>query len=156
MAFPGEVATKSVHVPHLGGMSVAYHLAKPFDDSKITLVLINGFTGTATQFREQVDDAKLVEAVNLIVVEPIGHGNTRINSPTYTLWDSATAILQLLSALGIEKFVVLGTSMGGWVAARVALYAPERVSVYFVFLNHTCLRRRIGSWYHSGWIESRL
>jgi pimeloyl-ACP methyl ester carboxylesterase len=35
--------------------------------------------------------------------------------------------IQVMGALGIEKAFVLGTSQGGWMAARMALLAPEKV-----------------------------
>jgi len=36
--------------------------------------------------------------------------------------------LDLLDALGIEHTAVVGSSMGGWLAAELAVYAPERVT----------------------------
>ena len=35
--------------------------------------------------------------------------------------------LQVMETLGIDKFFALGTSQGGWVVARMALLAPEKV-----------------------------
>lgn len=35
--------------------------------------------------------------------------------------------LQVLDALGIDKAYALGTSQGGWIVARMAILAPERV-----------------------------
>ena len=42
--------------------------------------------------------------------------------------DLAFHTLDLLDALGIERTAVVGSSLGGWVAAEVAVYAPDRVS----------------------------
>ncbi len=67
---------------------------------------------------------KLNEAANLIAIEPYGHGETRATYEHFTYWDSAVANLQLLEALGISQAFVLGTSQGGWVAARMAMLAP--------------------------------
>lgn len=36
--------------------------------------------------------------------------------------------LDLLDALGIERVAVVGSSMGGWLAAEIAVYAPERIT----------------------------
>lgn len=127
MSYPGFVPTKTVRVAHLGGTSVAYHLAKPLKGSKPTLVLIHGLCSNVTQFRAQLDDALLNETTNVLLLDALGHGNTRTKSPSYTLWDSATAFLQAFDALGVKDAIVVGTSMGGWIATRMALYAPERV-----------------------------
>jgi pimeloyl-ACP methyl ester carboxylesterase len=35
--------------------------------------------------------------------------------------------LRLLDALGIEKAVVVGASLGGWIAAELAVHSPQRV-----------------------------
>ncbi|RFU31829.1 hypothetical protein B7463_g4515, partial [Scytalidium lignicola] len=46
---------------------------------------------------------------------------------TFTYWDTALMSLQLLEALGIEQAFASGTSQGGWIAARMALLAPQRI-----------------------------
>lgn len=42
--------------------------------------------------------------------------------------DLAGVHLRLLDALAIDRFVLVGCSFGGWVAAELALLAPDRVS----------------------------
>jgi len=106
---------------------VGYHLVNPLKGSKPTVVLISGFMGTATAWRPQIDDKVLNEAVNLLILEPLGNGSTKTNSPVYTLWDSAYAFIQVFDALGVKRAMVFGTSLGGWIATRMALYAPERI-----------------------------
>jgi pimeloyl-ACP methyl ester carboxylesterase len=121
--------TQTLLVPHLGGIEVGYRLstASP-DPSKPTLVLFNPFTTTAEYYRPEFESKALGEAVNLLAIELLGHGQTRPKkTEMYTYWDSAIMSLQLLDALKIEKAFASGTSQGGFVAARMALLAPERV-----------------------------
>jgi pimeloyl-ACP methyl ester carboxylesterase len=127
MSTSGPLRTQKVRVSHLNGTSVSYHLATPVKGSKPTLVLIGGFTTGAFQFKYQAQNKDLLEAVNFLILEPLGHGNTQTNGASFTLWDSAYAFLQALEALGVQKAIVLGASMGSWIAARMALYAPEKV-----------------------------
>ncbi len=52
--------------------------------------------------------------------------NIRIQSP-YSLKDMATDAVGVLDHLGIEKAHMLGASMGGMIAQRMAIHYPERV-----------------------------
>ena len=119
---------KTVQVSHLNGTSISYSLPTgPIKTSRPTLVFINGFSGNAHRFRAQVDDPQLIEVANLLVLEPLGHGGTHTNAPAFSLWDAAWAFVQALDSLNVQRYILCGTSMGGFIAARVALYVPERV-----------------------------
>ncbi|PJK19185.1 alpha/beta hydrolase [Mycobacterium goodii] len=118
---------QTVDIAHLGGSSLGVTFDKPFDPKLPTLVLINSYTTSADLYRPQFEDANLGAAANLLAIEPYGHGRTRSTAPHFTYWDSAIANLHVLSALGIEEAFVLGTSQGGWIAARMALLSPEVV-----------------------------
>ena len=118
---------QTVTVPHLGTSTIGYKFGKPYDASLPTLVMVNSFGTSVELYRPQFADAKLGEAANLLAIEPYGHGETRSTYRDFTYWDSAVANLQVLDALGISKAFVLGTSQGGWVAARMAMLAPESV-----------------------------
>lgn len=121
--------TKRVHVPHLGGIETAYQVACAYDACKPTLVMINSFTTTSDLFKEQFKNEKLSNAVNLIAIEPLGHGQTRTKSLHFTYWDSAIMNLQVIDALGIKgKIFTLGTAQGGWIAVQMALLAPKKVN----------------------------
>lgn len=114
-------------VPHLGTSTIGYKLAKPYEATLPTLVLVNSFTTSVEQYRPQFADAKLASTANLLAIEPYGHGQTRATYEQFTYWDSAVANLQVLEALGIAEAFVLGTSQGGWIAARMAMLAPKVV-----------------------------
>lgn len=90
--------------------------------------MINSFTTSAEQYRAQFSDKGLTSVMNLVAIEPLGHGNTRTGAENWTFWDSAIMNLQLMDELKIRRAFVLGTSQGGWIAVRMALLAPERVS----------------------------
>lgn len=51
--------------------------------------------------------------MNLLAIELLGHGQTRIENENWTYWDTAIMNVQVMDALGIEKAFVFGTSQGG-------------------------------------------
>ncbi|WP_409332410.1 alpha/beta fold hydrolase [Trujillonella humicola] len=118
---------ETLAVPHLGTSTIGYRLGKAYDASLPTLVMVNSFTTSAELYRPQFADERLTATANLLAIEPYGHGQTRAAYKQFTYWDSAIASLQVLDALGIREAFVLGTSQGGWIAARMAMLAPDTV-----------------------------
>src|SRR5690349_18480923 len=121
------MSTATITVPHLGGSTIGYKLSEGFNASLPTLVMVNSFTTSVEQYRPQFADATLTAAANLLAIEPYGHGETRAAYAQFTYWDSAIANLQVLEALGIPEAFALGTSQGGWIAARMAILAPNTI-----------------------------
>jgi pimeloyl-ACP methyl ester carboxylesterase len=118
---------ETITVPHLGTSTIGYKFAEPYDASLPTVVMVNSFTTSVELYRAQFADERLTATANLLALEPYGHGQTRASYEQFTYWDSAVANLQVLDALGIPEAFVLGTSQGGWVAARMAMLAPRTV-----------------------------
>jgi len=119
--------TKTVHVPHLGGIDAAYQMPHPFDPAKPTLVLVNSFTTSSELYSKQYANKELTDKMNLIAIELLGHGQTRTRREHWTYWDTAEMNLQVLDSLNIEKAFVLGTSQGGWITVRMSLMRPDKV-----------------------------
>ncbi|KAL7619807.1 hypothetical protein AAE478_010352 [Parahypoxylon ruwenzoriense] len=127
--------TQTIRVPHLD-TQVGYAVSAGsisskdglIDGGKPTFVLINGLCATTAMYREQLASPPLAAAANLLAVEPLGHGATTCGAAEhFTYWDSAHVFLQAMTALGVDRAYVLGTSQGGWIAVRMALLAPERI-----------------------------
>jgi len=116
---------ETITVPHLGSSTIGYKFGRTYDASLPTLVMVNSFSTSVELHRPQFGDEKLAATANLLALEPYGHGETRASYKQFTYWDSAVAGLQVLDALGIAEAFVLGTSQGGWVAARMAMLAPR-------------------------------
>jgi pimeloyl-ACP methyl ester carboxylesterase len=125
-------ATETIAVPHLGGISAGHAFATPYDAAKPTCILINSMCTTASLYKDQFANGELTDVVNLLAIEPLGHGATSCPTEHFTYWDSAIMALQVMDKLGIEKAFALGTSQGGWMVVRMALLAPERVSSYLL------------------------
>jgi pimeloyl-ACP methyl ester carboxylesterase len=124
------VNTKTIRVPHLGGIDAAYQMPREYDPAKPTVVLINAFTTSSELYRDQFNDASLTDKMNLVAIELLGHGQTRTAREHWTYWDTAEMNLQVLDALKIDRAFVLGTSQGGWVTVQMALLRPEKVTSF--------------------------
>lgn len=123
-------ATIPITITHLGNVQVGYRLTNDaVDPSKPTLVCINSMCMTTALFDAQFHDKSLTDAMNILAIEPLGHGATTFPTKNshFTYWDSAIVALEVMTALKVEKAFVLGTSQGGWMVVRMALLAPERV-----------------------------
>ncbi|MBA7491852.1 2-succinyl-6-hydroxy-2,4-cyclohexadiene-1-carboxylate synthase [subsurface metagenome] len=122
-------SVRTVRVPHLFGTDAAYRMPRSYDPSKPTCILINSFTMTSDLYDAQYKNETLLDAMSIVAIEPLGHGQTRSNSDTFTYWDTAIMIFQVLDALNITgKVFALGTSQGGWIVVRMALLQPHRIA----------------------------
>ena len=91
------------------------------------LLLVHGFTGSRGDFASQLE--ALAAHGRVLAPDLRGHGeSSRAEDPaSYTLDALADDLLAFLDALGVERCDLLGHSMGGMLALRVALARPERV-----------------------------
>ncbi|KAH7351079.1 Alpha/Beta hydrolase protein [Rhexocercosporidium sp. MPI-PUGE-AT-0058] len=117
----------TIRVAHLGGIDAGCQMRHQYDAAKPTLILVNSMTTTSDLYEKQFSDKALTDKMKVIAIELLGHGLTRTNSEHFTYWDTAIMNLQVMEALGIPKAFVLGTSQGGWITARMALLAPDRI-----------------------------
>ncbi len=91
------------------------------------LVLVHGYTGSRLDFRPRLD--ALAQRGRTVLFDLRGHGastNTG-SSDDYTLDALRDDLFAVLDATGCEGCDLLGHSMGGMVALRAALEAPERI-----------------------------
>ncbi|KAJ3715749.1 putative alpha/beta hydrolase [Lentinula raphanica] len=122
-------ATTTMKVPHLGGITVGYRLSgNTYDKTKPTALLVNSLYTTVSLFNDMFTNTKLIDAMNILAVEPLGHGATTCPIEHFTYWDSAIMALQVMDSLGIENAFALGVAQGGWIVVRMALLAPDRIS----------------------------
>lgn len=89
------------------------------------LVLLHGYSDSGFSFSRILP---LLPADRRIIVPDLrGHGRSSQPPGGYGMDDLATDVLALLDVLDVESAVVLGHSMGSFVAQRMAALAPERV-----------------------------
>ena len=89
------------------------------------IVLIHGF-GAAIDWWDQVAPA-LASNYRVIRIDLIGHGGTAAPRSGYSIERQARLVSAILDQLGVDRFTVVGHSMGGEVATALAAMNPQRV-----------------------------
>jgi pimeloyl-ACP methyl ester carboxylesterase len=92
------------------------------------VVLLHSFLMDGRMFAPQL---AAFDGLRCITVDERGHGGTPASEP-FDYWDVARDVLAVLDELGVARAAVVGTSQGGFVALRMALLAPERVTAIAV------------------------
>ena len=130
----------------LGAVSMVYQSVGAASDPALLLVM--GLGGQLIHWPDDVVEALCRQGFRVIRYDNRDAGLTRWNSPPasanltfealryklglgvsapYSLTDMAEDGLQLMDALHIERFHVLGVSMGGMIAQHLAAMQPQRV-----------------------------
>jgi 3-oxoadipate enol-lactonase len=93
--------------------------------AKIPVVFIHGFPFSQEMWAPQI--AALQNAYSLITYDNRGHGKTEAGDGQYLIETFVDDLIGLLDSLEIQKAVLCGLSMGGYIALRAVERNPERV-----------------------------
>jgi pimeloyl-ACP methyl ester carboxylesterase len=108
----------------VNGVELAYEEA---GDGERAFVLVHGFTGCRADFETQLP--ALAKRGRTIALDQRGQGESdRADRATYHFAQLADDLLGFADALGLDRFDLLGHSMGGMVAQRFTLANPDRVA----------------------------
>ena len=101
------------------------------DDGKGTaVVLLHGFLENKTMWDKYV--SALSKNHRIITIDLLGHGETECFGYVHTMEDQADMIFAVLISLRIRKIVLVGHSMGGYVALAFAELYPDYVKGLFL------------------------
>lgn len=100
----------------------------------IPLTLLHSFPLDNTIWFDLVPDME--KACRLILPDLRGFGRSPAPKGPYSLKDMAEDVIGLLDTLEIEKTVLAGNSMGGYVALAAARYFPNRLSALALVASH--------------------
>ena len=105
------------------------------DNGKGTaVVLLHGFLENKTMWDFYVSE--LSKKNRIITIDLLGHGETESLGYVQTMEENADMINEILSKLRIRKAILVGHSMGGYVALAFAELYPEKMKG-LVLLNST-------------------
>jgi pimeloyl-ACP methyl ester carboxylesterase len=117
-----------IDVPVAGGELAVYRLGsqRGGSDQSPAVLAVHGIT--ATSFAWLAVAAALGDDVSLIAVDLRGRGDSGSLPGPFGLDAHVDDLLAVLDALALPQTVVLGHSMGAYIAARLAARHPDRVS----------------------------
>lgn len=98
------------------------------------IVLLHGFLENKKMWQEYI--TLFSEEYRVVTIDLLGHGESDSLGYVHSMEDNANAVNEVLEHLKIEKAIILGHSMGGYVALALAELHPERIKK-LVLLNST-------------------
>lgn len=112
----------------LGGVTVRAVEVGPRRSPAVPLLLLHGFTGSSLDWYDVMP--LLGRHRRVIAIDHRGHGDsTNLGDPASYSFDALLSDLgQAVDALGLERFHLVGHSMGGVIAMRYALTAREKLA----------------------------
>jgi len=114
----------AVNHAYIDGVRIAYR--EYGDSSNETIVLVHGFLGSSYDFRFLVE--RLEEDYHIIAPDLPGFGHsTRPNDYAYTASNHAATLHAFMTVMDIDRYHLLGHSMGGRVVLFHATDHPDTV-----------------------------
>jgi pimeloyl-ACP methyl ester carboxylesterase len=93
------------------------------------VVFVHGIGGSSASWQAVI--GSFADTHHVVAIDLPAHGQSDIPDPAgsdYSIAGLARAITEALAQLGLERVTLVGHSLGGAVATRVALAAPDRVA----------------------------
>ncbi len=115
---PGDVESN--------GLKIHYYRTADEAGARPTLVLLHGITDSGLCWPRVVK--ALAGEYDLVLPDARGHGLSDKPPTGYAPEDHAADVAGLIAALGLDRPVVIGHSMGGLVASLVAAHHPDLVA----------------------------
>lgn len=106
----------------LNNITIDYEIAGP--RTGIPIIFIHGFPFSKEIWKPQVEVLK--NKFYVICYDVRGHGKSDVGDGQYTIEYFVDDLIGLLNHLRISKTVVVGLSMGGYIALRAIERSPER------------------------------
>jgi len=110
----------TVHLPD--GTPIAY---ESLGDGDVALVLVHGWSCDGSYWEPQLES--LSRDFRVVTVDLAGHGESGEERETWSIASFGEDVTAVVSALGLERVVLVGHSMGGDVILETARRLPGRV-----------------------------
>jgi pimeloyl-ACP methyl ester carboxylesterase len=110
----------------IDGHRIHYYVSGPVSGAPI--VLVHGLGGRSEDFVNLVPYLKK-SGYRVYTPDLLGFGQSEEpTNASYSIGDQADLVINFFDAMGLQRADLGGWSMGGWIAQKVAVDNPERVS----------------------------
>ena len=109
-------------VPSADGTPIAYEV---HGSGVPTLILVHGWSCDARYWREQL--THFAARHRVVTVDLAGHGHSGAGREDYTMSSFGEDVRAVADAVGGDRLILVGHSMGGLVIAEAAHLLPDRV-----------------------------
>lgn len=123
------------------GCRLHYWLSGPAD--RPLVVFTHGATADHDLFTEQVGPT--AEHYRVLTWDVRGHGRSRPLAGSFVLQDTAADLLAILDAVGAQRAILVGQSMGGMIHQFFYHQFPERVGA-MVMIGSVCIAFAYRKW----------
>lgn len=106
---------------------VHFWISEDWDDTKKTIFFLHGLTANHTMFDDQVEYFK--KDFNVITWDAPMHGASK-PFEGFSMEVAVEIILSFMDAIGVDKFIAVGQSFGGYFVQSIMLRAMERVELF--------------------------
>lgn len=122
--------TREANGPRFGSVNtrtgLQMHYAEQGDERGQPVILLHGYTDT--WFSYSLALKQLPANLHVYALDLRGHGKTARPMTGYTMTEMAGDVVAFMDAKGITRATIVGHSMGGFIAQRIAQTAPRRVA----------------------------
>jgi abhydrolase domain-containing protein 6 len=96
------------------------------EDATEAVVMVHGYSSEKTVWMRFA--SHFTDRYQVLILDLPGHGETAFDPELkYDTVSQGQRVLQAMDALNISRAHIIGNSMGGFIAAQIALHHPERV-----------------------------
>ncbi len=125
--YPHPVATYAIQDQNQT-LSMAYMDVKPTNPNGESVVLLHGKNFSGHYWEKTIQDLTK-DGFRVVVPDQVGFGkSSKPQSYQFSFHSLARYTHDLVTSLGISKYKVVGHSMGGMLAARLALTYPNHIT----------------------------
>ena len=101
-----------------------------------TIVLLHGFLENSSMWN--LISKELSKKFRVVCIDLLGHGKTENHGYIHTMKDQAEMVIAVLKYLRLRKYILIGHSMGGYIALEISKLVPKNIKG-LCLMNSTAL-----------------